>query len=309
MRVVSTFDELAGIAERICLAVGVFDGVHLGHQRVIGQARDDARSLAGAAVALTFEPHPLRVLRPGKAPPLLTSTKHKLRLIEQAGASVCLVLKFDEALSLLAPEKFIELVAHRTRSLVEICVGSRFRFGHDRAGDVRLIEKLAATHGFAVKEVPDARLGDEVISSTAIRQHVQHGRLDRAAEMLGRQFSILGAVARGDSRGRQLGFPTANVDPHNEVLPPDGVYAVRAIVAGQTHGGVANLGLRPTFPANQPSLEVHIFDFDRELYGDDIEVVFVKKLRDEKRFDSAEALKRQMTADAEAARTLLLPAG
>jgi riboflavin kinase/FMN adenylyltransferase len=307
MQVFRTFEELAKHSQKVCLAIGVFDGVHLGHQRVIGQARDDARAVDGTSVVLTFDPHPLRVLQPDKAPLLLTSTEHKRALIAKLGVDACLLLAFDKPFSLTPPEQFINAVAHQTNQLQEICVGTRFRFGHNRAGDVRLMEALAPQYGFVAKEIKSVMLAEEMISSTAVRQHVLNGRLDRAAAMLGRSFSILGTVEPGDHRGRELGFPTANLNPHNEVLPPDGVYTVRVIVGEEQFGGVVNIGVRPTFAGTQPrrTLEVHILDFARELYGQNVEVLFLSKLRDEQKFASAEALKTQIAADVHAARQIL----
>jgi riboflavin kinase/FMN adenylyltransferase len=230
-----------------------------------------------------------------------------LALIEKLGVDACLVLTFDKAFSLTPPKQFIDAVALKANQLQEICVGTRFRFGHDRAGDVRLIESLASRYGFVAKEVPSVMLDKEMISSTAIRQHVLAGRLDRAAAMLGRPFSVLGTVETGDHRGHELGFPTANLNPHNEVLPPDGVYAVHAVLDQETFPGVVNIGVRPTFKERPPQriLEVHILDFDREIYGRDLEVLFLHKLRDEKKFDSIVALKTQIAADVQAARKLL----
>lgn len=307
MQVFRTFEELAAHSHKVCLAIGVFDGVHLGHQRVIGQAHDDARAIGGTSVVLTFDPHPMRVLVPDKAPLLLTATEHKLSLIERLGVDACLLITFDKPFSLTPPERFIDAVARQTNQLQEICVGTRFRFGHERAGDMRLIEALAPKYGFAAKEIKSVTLGEEMISSTAIRKHVLNGRLERAAAMLGRAFSILGSVEPGDRRGRELGFPTANLNPHDEVLPPDGVYAVRVVVADEQLGGVVNIGVRPTFAGAQPPriLEVHILDFARELYDQNVEVLFLSKLRDEQKFASTEALKAQITADIHAARQIL----
>jgi riboflavin kinase/FMN adenylyltransferase len=307
MQVFRTFEELAGHSHKVCLAIGVFDGVHLGHQRVIGQARDDARATGGTSVVLTFDPHPMRVLAPEKAPRLLTATEHKLSLIEKLGVDACLLLTFDKPFSLTPPERFIDAVARQTNQLQEICVGTRFRFGHERAGDVRMMEALAPKYGFVAKEIKSVTLGEEMISSTAIRKHVLNGRLERAAAMLGRPFSILGSVEPGDHRGRELGFPTANLNAHDEVLPPDGVYAARVVVADEELGGVVNIGVRPTFAGSQPPrlLEVHILDFVGELYGRNIEVRFLSKLRDEQKFASTEALKAQITADIHAARQIL----
>ena len=307
MQIARTFEDLGKNSQKVFLAIGVFDGVHLGHQRVIGQARDDARAAGGASIALTFDPHPMRVLQPDQAPLLLTSTEHKLVLIEKLGVDACLLLTFDQQFSLTPPEQFIEIVAHRIHQLQEICVGTRFRFGHNHAGDVRLMEALAPKYGFVVKEVKSVMLDNEMISSTAIRQHVLHGRLDRATAMLGRPFSILGTVEPGTHRGRELGFPTANLNPHNEVVPSDGVYIVRVSIDKETHGGVVNVGLRPTFrdDPHRRIVEVHIFDFNRKVYGQNMEVQFLQKLREEKKFESVDALKAQIAADVQAARKLL----
>ena len=299
MRILRKFEELAG---DIYLAIGVFDGVHLGHQRVIGQARDDAKAAGGVSVVLTFDPHPMRVLRPDQAPLLLTSTEHKLALFRQLGADACLLVTFDKAFSELPADRFIERIA----SCRQVCVGTRFRFGHDRAGNVALMEKLAPQYGFTVKEIKSVLTSDgEMISSTAVRQHVLAGNLDRAAAMLGRPFSVLGSVEHGDHRGHDLGFPTANVNPHNEALPPDGVYAVRVRLGDTRLAGVVNIGLRPTFAGTAHRLEVHILDFDRGLYGQDIEIEFVKNLRNERKFASADELKAQIAADVQAARQAL----
>ncbi len=306
MLVIHTFDELAAVSGPVCLAIGVFDGVHRGHQRLIQQVRDDARARAGQSVVMTFDPHPVRVLQPQHAPPLLTSAAHKLRLIEQYGADVCLVLTFDRAFAQTPPEEFIATVAKHNRQLHEICVGTRFRFGHNRAGDVRLIEQLAARYGYQAREIQSVTLDNEIISSTAVRQTMLRGDLDRAAQMLGRPFSILGLVEKGDGRGTRLGFPTANLNPQNEILPPDGVYAVQADFDGQPHGGVANLGLRPTFGGTpRHVLEVYILDFAGALYGQEIELSFLQKLRAERQFDSPSSLARQIKADIAAARTVL----
>ena len=307
MQLFRTLEDLAGHSHNVCLAIGVFDGVHLGHQRVIGQARDDARAGGGTSVVLTFDPHPMGVLQPNRAPLLLTSTPHKLVLLEKLGVDGCLLLTFDKAFSLMPPEQFIDTVASHTTHLQEICVGTRFRFGHDRVGDVRLMEALAPKYGYVAKEIPSVKLDNEMVSSTAIRQHVLHGRLDRAAAMLGRRFSILGTVEPGDHRGRELGFPTANLNPHDETLPPDGVYAVGVVIGAEQFGGVVNIGVRPTFAGTKPRriLEVHVLDLARDLYAKDVEVVFLSKLRDEQKFGSVDALKAQITADIQAARKIL----
>lgn len=295
MRLLRTFAELPVQSH---LAIGVFDGVHLGHQRVLNAAR-----AAGApAIALTFDPHPMRILRPDQAPPLLTSTEHKLALFRQLGFDACLLINFDKAFSETPAEKFIEQIA----TCRQVCVGTRFHFGHGRTGTVALMEQLAPRYGFAVKEIKSVLTADgEMISSTAVRQHVLAGNLDRATAMLGRHFSILGTVEHGDHRGHQLGFPTANLNPRNAALPPDGVYAVRVRLANTSLNGVVNIGVRPTFGGTARRLEVHILDFNRDLYGQELEVEFVKPLRGERQFATVAELQAQIAADVQAGRQIL----
>ncbi len=308
MRVIRQLADLASLNRPVHLAIGVFDGVHRGHQQVIGQARDAARASSGAAVVLSFDPHPQRVLHPDKAPPLLTATVHKLALIDQLAVDAVLLLHFTRELSQLPAKEFLTQLAAPGNQLRQICVGTRFHFGHDRAGNVRLMEKLAPALGYVVKEIPAVHTADgEMISSSAIRQHVQRGHLERAALMLGRPYSLLGTVVAGDQRGRSIGFPTANLNPHNEVLPPDGVYAARVQAGNENLSGVVNIGLRPTFQHATPGrlIEVHILDLDRDLYGQEIEVELIQKLRGEQKFPSAEALVQQIRADIAATRQLL----
>jgi len=292
MKVLHSLAELATLNRPLNVAIGVFDGVHLGHQRVI----------AAASAVLTFDPHPMRILHPDKAPPLLTSTPHKLALIKQLGVDIALVLPFTREFAITPPETFLEkLAAHRVR---QICVGARFHFGHNRAGNAALMERHAARLGYTVTEIPVVHTADgEMISSSAIRQHVLHARLDRAAAMLGRPFSLYGTVEPGDHRGASIGFPTANLNLHNEVLPPDGVYAARV---GQRLA-VVNVGLRPTFQHATPGrlIEVHILDFTGDLYGQDIEVALIQKLRGEQKFSSIESLQTQIRADITQARRVL----
>jgi len=306
MQVLRTLRELAALPYPVCLAIGVFDGVHLGHQRVIAQVRADAAALDAGPVAMTFDPHPQRVLQPDRAPPLLTSTPHKLRLLSSLGLEVCLVLPFDDALARTEPEAFVEQVVRHCRRLCEICVGTRFRFGRGRVGDCRLLERLAPRYGFTAREVPPVSTGTEPISSTAIRRLVQQGHLERAAAMLGRPFAVVGTVVRGDGRGRTLGFPTANLRPDNEVLPPDGVYAAAALLDGHAWAAMVNIGCRPTFAGTgDRTIEAHLLDFQGELYGRELELAFHQRLREERRFSSPEALREQLLGDARTTRQIL----
>ncbi|NQU11169.1 riboflavin biosynthesis protein RibF [bacterium] len=307
MQVLRTLADLAALTNDVCLAIGVFDGLHLGHQRVIAQARADAATLDAVTVVMTFDPHPQRVLQPQQAPPLLTSTRHKLRIMAPLGVDICLVVTFDQVFARTEAEEFVLQLTSHCRRLREICVGTRFRFGHGRAGDCRLLERLAPRHGFTAREVTPVTAGTEIISSTAVRRHLQHGHLDRAAAMLGRPFSLLGTVERGDGRGSQLGFPTANVQPDDELSPPDGVYAAVASTTGGTWTAMVNIGFRPTFQASAPRrvIEAHLLDFTGDLYGHDLELAFHRRLRDEQSFSSRHTLQQQLAADARESRRVI----
>ena len=300
-------DELSALGPAY-LAVGVFDGVHLGHQAVIGRAVADAKREPGAAaVVVTFDPHPLRVLRPEAAPRLLTNTRHKFQFFADMGATHCLALPFDTAFAATPPEVFITSLAEAARPLREVCVGFNWSFGRGREGNLDLLTRLGERHGFVVVGLPSVNVDGETVSSTLIRQAVETGDLPKAARMLGRQFTILGTVVAGQQLGRQLGFPTANLAAHNEQFPPNGVYAVTARWDGGTYPGVVNLGFRPTVaqPGGERLLELHLFEFARDIYGDDVEVEFRAFLRPERKFTGVDELRAQIARDAAAARDLL----
>lgn len=307
MRILHSIAELGGIAEPVFLAVGVFDGVHLGHRAVIERALADAAASDGIALVVTFDPHPMRVLRPADAPRLLTANAHKLRLISDLGASHALVIPFDVEFAATPPETFVRDLHTHCRVLREVCVGHEWSFGKDRAGNLQLLEKLGEQLGFEEVGVPAVKIDGEIVSSTLIRAAVQAGDLERAARLLGREYSVAGTVIEGEHLGRQLGFPTANLSAHSEQFPPDGVYAVEALHREKCHRGVVNIGLRPTVRAagSQRLLELHLFDFDSEIYGEEVEVFFRKFLRAEKKFAGLEELKAQIERDAAAARAAL----
>ena len=321
MKIFHDLADLAKMRQRVYLAIGVFDGVHLGHQAVMRAAREDA---AGAktetvsseppsiAVAMTFDPLPAKVLRPDTAPLLLTSTPHKLALIATQGMEATLVQRFDSKFAVIPPSAFLTQLfsaMNERGELREICVGHNFRFGHNRAGDAEFIVKMGGELGFAVKVIEPVKVAEEIISSTVVRRAIAAGDLQKAAEMLGRAYSVWGTVMRGFGRGKKIGFPTANVDVGEEMLPPHGVYAVRARLRGDDAilPGVANIGIRPTFEKETAArvLEIYLFGFAKKIYGEPIEVEFLQKLREEKKFESAEALREQIKRDVVAARELL----
>ncbi|MBM4142145.1 MAG: riboflavin biosynthesis protein RibF [Lentisphaerae bacterium] len=316
MKVLPDWNLLGRRRRPVALAVGFFDGLHRGHRRVIEEARRAARAMRGEAWVLTFANHPLSVLRPEAAPRLLTAARHKVALIARLGADGCLLMPFTRRFAALRPEEFAARLIDAVRPLRAIVTGAGWRFGRDGAGTAARLADLAGAHGIAVKGVRPVMRRRLPISSTRIRTEVAAGRLDEAAAMLGRPFSILGTVTRGTALGRRLGFPTANLDPHNEVLPPGGVYAVFARRqrppgrgrrrAEPLRAGVLNLGLAPTVGlASAPRIELHLLDFKGDLYGADIEVWFVRRLRDEARFSSAADLRAAIARDAAAARRTL----
>src|ERR1700733_823205 len=304
MKVLRAIDELASLRGSTHLAIGVFDGLHLGHQAVIGRALESSSQTNGNAVVVTFDPHPVRVLRPEKAPRLLTSTRHKVKLIEKLGADAVLLLEFTLEFSKTPPRTFIENLVRAARHLNQICVGQEWTFGANRSGSIRLLEKMAPQLGFQVASVAPILVEQRVVSSTLIRSAVERGDLESAAKYLGRDFTILGTVAEGRQLGRRLGFPTANLQAHNELFPPDGVYAAKAWFREQEYGGVVNIGVRPTIEneSGERILELHLFDFDQQIYGEDIEVAFLAYLRPEQKFSGVAELQAQIQRDAEKAR-------
>ncbi|MGI9243765.1 MAG: bifunctional riboflavin kinase/FAD synthetase [Verrucomicrobiales bacterium] len=306
MRVLRQIGELGSIGEAIHLAIGVFDGIHLGHQAVIHAAIDSARREGGVPVVVTFAPHPMAVLRPEAAPRLLASLAHQQKILEALGIEYLLVVEFDEGFAAQEAGQFIDQLASACQPLKQICVGAEWRFGRGRGGDVALLERMGSELGFSVTGVePVTSTDGEVISSTLVRRAVRDGELERAKALLGRDYTVLGDVVEGRKLGRTIGFPTANLAVHSEQLPPSGVYAVRVeLDDGTTLRGVANLGTRPTVDPEGAKrlLEVHLFQFDRQIYGRAMEVWFERFLRGEQKFDSVEALRKQITIDVEQAK-------
>lgn len=299
-------DELAALGEPLHLALGVFDGVHIGHQAVIERVVRIAREQSGLAGLLTFDPHPIRVIAPGKAPAALLATlDHKARIVSGLGVGLFIPLHFDAAFAEMPASEFIDRL---TKAPVRtIAVGEDWRFGHHRAGDVPFLRIEAEKRGFRLEAVPPVMFEGDRISSTRIRQAVHDGNLEEAARMLGRPYSVSGPVIQGDQLGRTLGFPTANLATDDLLLPPRGVWVVRAgDDEGKTRDGIANLGLRPTLGGARLLLEVHLFDFSGDLYGRNMEVRFLRRLRGEMKFSSLDELRIQIEKDAIEARGILV---
>jgi riboflavin kinase / FMN adenylyltransferase len=304
MKLLESVEQLSSLTGPIHLAIGVFDGIHLGHQSVINRAIAAATKAGGTSVVLTFHPHPVRVLRPEKAPRLLTSTQHKTALIAKLGVGALLVQEFSLAFSRTPPRDFILQMLLHAKRLHTICVGEGWSFGANRSGSVNLLRELAASEGFTLDIVAPIIVDGDVVSSTRVREAVERGELEQAAKFLGRSFTVLGTVTKGNHLGRQLGFPTANLRAHNEQFPPNGVYAVRAWHKANEYGGVVNIGIRPTLEQTKGEriLEIHLFDFDQDIYDDEVEVSFLEYLRPEKKFDGLAQLKEQIGRDAAVAR-------
>lgn len=308
MKILTDLNQMKKEKDPVCLAAGFFDGIHKGHRKILDLTIEKARRVGGKAWILTFDTHPLRILKPSIAPALLTSNEHKLKILGETALHGCLLLPFTRRLARTVPEEFIDLLCGSIPALRDIVVGRNWHFGAGGKGNISVLSKLCRKHGIKMTAVNPVVMGGEPISSTRIRTKILHGRLVDAAAMLGRPFSIYGTVEKGKSMARGLGFPTANLKPSNEVLPPFGVYAVLVYTGRKTYDGVLNFGTRPTFSWGkkaQPQVEIHLLDFDGELYGIQLEVLFVERLRDERRFTSKEDLIKQIRLDIRLARALL----
>jgi riboflavin kinase/FMN adenylyltransferase len=301
MKVFHQIGELRQLDKPVHLALGVFDGVHVGHQEVIRHAVEAAKKDGGLAGVVTFEPHPIRVLAPERAPRrILASIQHKADLLAELGVDFLCVQEFTLDFSKREARDFIEDLAQNSGKLRHIAVGEDWIFGKARGGNVQRLREWGEELGFVVKAAPPVMVQGERVSSTRIRQAIRDGNLVAVKEMLGRDYTVVGTVEKGKQLARQLGFPTANVVAHNEQLPPDGVWELEAVIDGAHFQAIGNLGRRPTVENENARrlLEVHVFDFNGNLYGKVIEAKFLKYIRPEKKFDSIEALKQQIALDA-----------
>lgn len=284
------------------LALGNFDGVHLGHQNIFRHVVSRGDEIGGTPMVFTFDRHPLNVLAPEKAPLVLTTNAQKRSLIGALGVRVGLWIPFTEQFARQKPLAFIRDVLQERIGVHELVVGYDFRFGHCRVGNVSLLQQQAAAHGYEVTVIPAVKLGDTVVSSSTIRDMLQAGQVEAAARLLGRDYVLSGSVVEGFQRGAKLGFPTANVRVGRELVPRVGVYAVRVEWEGRRYPGVANVGRNPTFGNASLSVEVHLLDFEGDLYGAQLGVAFVARIRDERKFASVDELAAQIACDVQQAR-------
>jgi riboflavin kinase/FMN adenylyltransferase len=299
MKLISNAKDLKPGGKKVCLAIGFFDGVHLGHRQIIRQTIADAHQHDAIALVITFDRHPNTVVAPDRVPPLIYSLPQKLGAIESLGADTLLLIHFDEKFSGQTGENFIRRLACDLGKIQSLCVGADFVFGHKRSGNVALLKKLGGELGFTVHGLAAVSLDRQIVSSTRIREAIRSGNLDAASQMLGRPYAISGRVLEGDRIGQQLGFPTANLDMTGLALPPNGVYAGLAKVEKKFQRVVLNIGFRPTVVSAAPQLrvEAHLLDFSGDLYGQELEIEIGNWLRDEKKFTSAAELREQIKRD------------
>ena len=290
--------ENAKILRPTVLTLGVFDGLHLGHQRIMKTVTKRARETKSVPTAITFDPHPRAVLFPENTPPLLQTLDQRLSAFEVLGIEQAIVVRFNRDFAKQNAENFLREILHERLQAKEVYLGKGFAFGKNRGGNIELLRKMSAELGFFADEVAEVRLRGTRISSSKIRELLAEGKINRARAMLGRPYGVEGQIIRGDRRGRTIGFPTANLKPKNRVIPKYGVYATATLIENKWRRSITNVGVRPTFAGDkEPSIESYIFDFDGDLYGDVLRVRFLHRIRDERKFGGIEELKEQIERD------------
>jgi len=305
MKIIYGIDHLK-IKKPTVATIGIFDGIHRGHKKILRVLKNIARETKAKSCVLTFHPHPSKILHPHRTPPMLISTKHKLNLLAQEGVDIAILINFTKDFADINPVRFVEEVLVKRMNVRGLLVGKNFLFGKDKSGTVKSLYRLGRRFGFKVHVIQPLKLDGKIISSTLIRRVIMSGELDRAKELLGRDVSILGTVTEGAKRGRILGFRTANLDLHHEAVPPSGVYIVKVKLENEEYRGILNIGFQPTFKKKkvrgERTTEVHIFNFNKSIYGKDIEVIFLKRIRSERRFKNKECLLLRIKKDVEIAK-------
>ena len=300
----------AEIARPTVLTLGVFDGLHLGHQLIMRTVVEQARSLRAVPTVITFDPHPRAVLHAESAPPLLQTFDQKIEALDVLGIEQTIVVRFTRAFAQVRAEEFLRDVVHERLQARAVFLGRGFAFGYKREGSIELLRRVSAELGFHADEVPEVGLRGQRISSSRIRELLSQGRVNLARRMLGRPYGVEGRVVRGHERGRTIGFPTANLHPQNRVIPAAGVYTTATLIAGAWRRSITNIGTRPTFDQDgQPSIETYVMDWAGDLYGDVVRVRFLRRLRAERKFASVDELKRQIDADVARARAYFMRRG
>ncbi len=303
MEIIFGIDRLNRLFLNPVVTLGNFDGVHLGHQKILGRLKEEASKIHGEAVVITFEPHPLKVLSPEHCPPLLTPFRKKMMLIENSGIQTVLCIEFSLVFAEVSPLEFIRNILVEKVKAKKIIVGYNYHFGKGKSGDAETLKTTCKRFGIEVEVMEALTIDHMIVSSSRIRELIRDGEVERASKLLGRDYPIIGKVVGGSKRGHALGFPTANLEISDELYPKTGVYAVEVVWNEQPFNGLANVGLNPTFVTTQEgkkehfSLEVYLLNFDQDIYGDEIQVNFKKRIRDEIRFDSPSDLIHQIRKD------------
>jgi len=306
MQIIPFNSVLEHNSKGVCAALGVFDGVHLGHQGVIAQVLEDARQMGALPLVITFDKHPISVLDPGKAPQMIYPLEAKLSLLERFGIEKVMLIPFNEKIAALSAPDFFKIISTNLFPLLSISMGTGFVFARNRTGNIKKLRELAAETQTIVREVPSVCIHEEKISSSQIRTEISRGNFEKASQMLGRSYSIISNVVVGDQIGRTIGYPTANLSVVDRAIPPRGVYAVTVLIGERQFQGCLNIGLRPTLGCSDPKLrvEVCILNFKEDIYGKTIEVIPLKRLRDEKKFSSLDVLKLQIAQDIKQAQSV-----
>ena len=300
-----SLDDIVEFSRASAVTFGVFDGIHLGHQTVINTLLQRALQDNLLSVLVGFYPHPLAFLAPERCPPLLTPLSKRVEILQQLGIDQIVMLNFDAQIASMSPESFVERVLLEKCRAKHVVVGYACQFGKNRAGNAERLKELSKAYSFDVSIVPPTEIDGAPVHSTRIRKALAQGDLGRSSQLLGRPYSLIGNVVQGDGRGREIGFPTANIETHNQVYPPNGVYAIRAKLEERWLDGVLNIGVRPTFNGVNVQVEGHFFDFNEMIYGKPVEIFFVEKIRSERKFPSPEFLIQQIQRDIAAAAEIL----
>ena len=305
MQVYYDIETPSELFQESIVTVGVFDGLHIGHQAVIHRLLAQAEKFKLASVVLTFDPPPLAFLAPEKCPPALTTLPKKIEILERLGVNAVVFARFDAYLQQMSPDTFVQQVLLQRLHARQVIIGYDWQFGKGRSGNAEALQQLGEQYRFDVTIVEPIQLHGAPVHSTRIREAIASSNLDIVSELLGRRYSIMGEIVQGEGRGRQIGFPTANIDARNQMLPPSGVYAIQAKLEGHTFGGVTNMGTRPTFDGEKFQIETHLFDFEKMVYGKKIEIFFLEKIRDEQKFPTLETLIDQIKRDVATAKAIL----
>ncbi len=305
MQTYYNLESIPELARDSVLTFGVFDGLHIGHQDVLKTVRERADADNLTSVLFGFYPHPLTFLAPDKCPPVLMCLPKRVEILEQLGIDVAIFVNFNEQIASMSPWTFVNRILLELCRAKHVVVGYACQFGKDREGNAELLKSIGQESGFGVTVVPPTQLNGLPVHSTRIRQAIGRGDLGLASQLLGRTYSLRGTIVPGDGRGRQIGFPTANIEPGAQLCPPNGVYAIRAKLVNRWLDGVLNIGIRPTFDGTKFQVESHLFDFDEDVYGETIEIFFVEKIRNERKFSDIQTLVQQIHRDIAIAHKIL----